>query len=337
MDKYIETMYVQRLGVGLLNFKQSKPRLWCFAHTCETDERGRRKRRAYIYEPVSNGSYNVKCHHCGLSTSFSRFLKENDPMLYDEYRLEKYKETNEEFRPNPVPEQKIEKKITPGLEGLIPLNSFSPSTPVMKYIERRKIPKSKYNRLYVVKDFYEWAKQFKGKDEYITNDHGPRLVLPYFVNKKLIGFTCRTFSSKVEPRYIHLRIDKSENFVYGYDFVDWQKPVYVTEGNIDSLFLDNAIAVGGASYSSEFLQSVKNNVTLIPDGDWRRNEHVAKQLKKAIIDGFKICFMPDTIKGKDVNDWVKNGVDVSKLQTLIDVNTKQGMSAQLEFAIQKRI
>ena len=337
MDKYIETMYVQRLGAGLLNFKQSKPRLWCFAHTCETDERGRRKRRAYIYEPVSNGSYNVKCHHCGLSTSFSRFLKESDPALFDEYRLEKYKDTKEEYRPNPIPEQKLEPKITPGLEGLIPLNSFSSTNPVIRYIERRHIPKHKYGRLYVVKDFYEWAKKFKRDGEFITVDHGPRLVLPYFVNKKLIGFTCRTFSPKVEPRYIHLRIDKSEDFVYGYDYIDWNKQVYVTEGNIDSLFLDNAIAVGGASYSSTFLQSVKNNVTLIPDSDWRRNEHVAKQLKKAIKDGFKVCFMPDTVKGKDVNEWVKNGISVDKLADIIDTNTKQGMSAMLEFATQKRI
>jgi hypothetical protein len=135
---------------------------------------------------------------------------------------------------------------------------------------------------------------------------------------------------------MHLRLDPNCDFIYGTERVDPTKTIYVTEGQIDSLFIENAVAVGGANYESAFMRSIATNCVIIPDSDWKRNRQVGKQLMKAIKLNFKVFFVPDWVEGKDVNDFICNGMTIPELELLIDANTKQGLQAQLQFALLKR-
>ena len=338
MEKYIEIQYVQRAGVYLRNFKQTKPRHWAFSHSCETPSKGGKIRvRGSIYEPKDNEPFNVKCFHCGYSVKFTTMLKDISPSLYDESRMEGYRDKEpERALVVPKPILPIAEKIDPNLDGLIPVNKFSATSPVTRFLERRMIPKSKYELLYVAKNFYSWASKFKPDFKKLTDD-SPRLVIPYFnEHNRIIGFTCRTFNPSINPRYIHLRIDKESDFVYGAERLDFRNHIYITEGNIDSLFLDNAVAVGGANYGTDFVRSIRDNSTIIPDSDWKRNKEVGEQVKKAIKNGHKVAFIPDMIKGKDINDIILNGTTIEELKAIIDKNTKQGLEAMLEFALLKK-
>jgi hypothetical protein len=333
IDMFKLTSYANRVGVYLKNFKQKKARLWEFSHSCEVQHGFKSlKKRGYIYQTTDGKSLNVKCQHCGYSKSLPNFIREISPSLYDEFRLEAYRDTD------PVREIVKEEQIPipdVNLDGLIPVISLPPSSPVLKFLERRCIPKEHYDKLYVAKQFYDWATQYKPefKD---SKDKSPRLVIPYFHDNRVIGFTCRTFNPSVEPRYIHLRIDKRVEFIYGTDRINTNKKIYVVEGNIDSLFLDNAIAIGGAHYHLGYLQQHKNNCVIIPDSDWRRNKQVGEQLRKAIEAGYHVAFMPARLRGKDINDWVKNGLTKYQLQQIIQENTKRGLTAKLEFSILKK-
>lgn len=328
--------YANRVGVHLTNFKQKKARLWEFSHSCETAHRFKKlKARAYIYETADGKSLNVKCQHCGYSKSLPSFIKEISPSLYDEFRLEAYRE----HTPSETVQPKISENIVvadANLDGLIPVNTLPKSSPVLGFLARRCIPEKHYNLLYVAKHFYPWASFYKPEFKRLE-DTSPRLVLPYFdIHGRVLGFTARTFSPKVEPRYIHLRLDKDKDFIYGTERINPNKTIYVTEGQIDSLFIDNAVAVGGAHYDTPFMDSIKTNCVIIPDNDWKRNSQVGKQLKKVIARGFKICFMPDSVKGKDLNQMVQEGISTTQLKQIIDDNVKQGLSAQLEFALLKK-
>lgn len=337
MDKHIEIQYVQQLGVYLNNFKQHKARTWSFSHTCEHAAPGHKlKSRGSIYEPGSNTNFNVKCFHCGYSVRFTTFLKLISPSLYDEYMLNEYRDKNiDEVIKPPIKQPTKKPVVDPALDGLISVNSLSNTHPVIRWLERRHIPKDKYKFLYVAKQFYSWAKRYN--TEFKTDNDEPRLVIPYFdKSKKLIGFTARTFSPKVEPRYIHTRINKSETFVYGLDRIDESKVIYVCEGHLDSLFIDNCVAVGGANYNTEFTESIKDKCVIIPDNDWKRNAQVGKQLLKAISSKFSVCLLPDTMKGKDINDYVKNGMSLGELKSTIDKYTYSGLRAKLEFAVNKK-
>lgn len=102
------------------------------------------------------------------------------------------------------------------------------------------------------------------------------------------------------------------------------------------IFYFGAIAVGGASYSSDFVLGIRTNCVLIPDQDWKRNKQVGDQVKKAILNGFKVCMLPSTITGKDINDIVKAGLSLDELKKLIDNHVYTGLEAQLEFALLKK-
>jgi DNA primase len=160
-------------------------------------------------------------------------------------------------------------------------------------------------------------------------------VIPYYAeDKTLLGFACRAFG-KESPKYIQLRIDKNREFIYGADKIDSTKPIIAVEGQIDSMFLENAVAMGTANYNSDYLSQHKDNVIIVPDNDFRRNPHVCSQLKKAINSGFKICLLPDSWK-KDINDNVKSGIDRKDIMDYILSNHKQGAEALLEFTLEKR-
>ncbi len=79
----------------------------------------------------------------------------------------------------------------------------------------------------------------------LQGDH-PRVVIPFFDRGgKFFAFQGRAFG-KEQPKYITIKFDESKQKIYGLDRLDLNKPVMITEGPIDSLFLDNAIALAGA-------------------------------------------------------------------------------------------
>lgn len=336
IDMYILITYASRVGTMLKNFKQKKARLWEFSHSCEKQHGNKSlKKRGYIYETTDGKSLNVKCQHCGYSKSLGNFIRDISPSLYDEFRIESYRGNIENVKPLETAKIEVAPKTTT-IAGLIPVVTLPPSSSILKFLERRQIPKEKYPLLYVAKHFFKWAAQFNSEFEKVT-DASPRLVLPYFdVSGRVFGFTARSFNPSAVPRYIHIRVDKSQEFIYGASRIDYKKPIYVTEGHIDSFFVDNAVAVGGAHYDTPFINSIKEQAVLIPDSDWKRNKQVGNQLKKAITRGYKVCFIPDTVKGKDLNEIVQNGVSTVQLKDIIERSTKGGLEAMLEFALLKK-
>ena len=83
--------------------------------------------------------------------------------------------------------------------------------------------------------------------------------------------------------------------------VDKSKPIYVVEGPLDSLFLDNCIAVAGADFSN-----MEGDLTVIYDNE-PRNKEINKQIEKTIDQGKSVCLWPDTMKCKDINDMIIAG------------------------------
>ena len=335
IDMYKQRTYASRVGVYLKNFKQKKAELWEFSHSCETQHGLKAlKRRAYIYKTPDGKQLNVKCQHCGYSKSLAGFIRETSVSLYDEYRLDAYRDQPERIETKPIEEPKPE--IDVNLVGLTCVKDLPMSSSVRGFLERRKIPTPVYKYLYVTKDFFGWAKRYNDSFKNITVKE-PRLILPYFTpSGEVLGFTCRAFSPKAERRYIHLRVNKKDEFIYGLQTLKTDRTIYVLEGNIDSLFVANSVAVGGANYNCKFVSDHWNECVIIPDNDWKRNPQVGKQLYAAITRGIRVCFMPDTLKGKDINDYVKNGLSIAELQTVIEEHTYAGLNAVLQFAIHKK-
>ena len=160
----------------------------------------------------------------------------------------------------------------------------------------------------------------------------PRLVFPFYdENKNLTGVTCRGIRGEA-LRYITIKLNDDKPLIYGLESIDNKKIVNVVEGPIDSLFLDNSIAVAGTSLH-KLSSMVYDNIVIIYDNQ-PRNKQVCDQIEKAIDNQQTVVIWPQNITEKDINDMVSSKLDVKKI---IKENTFKGLHAKMKFVGWKRI
>ena len=122
--------------------------------------------------------------------------------------------------------------------------------------------------------------------------------------------------------------------VFNLDKVNMTKDVYVTEGPIDSFFINNSVAVGSADLKKLERIIDKSKLVLVFDNQ-PRNKEVVKIIAKAIDDQYKVVLWPDNISQKDINEMISQGVN--DVQSLINNNTFQGLRAQAAFTNWRKI
>ena len=107
----------------------------------------------------------------------------------------------------------------------------------------------------------------------------------------------------------------------------------MTEGPIDSLFLDNCIAMAGADVA---LKIPAEQCTMIFDNE-PRNEQIVKRMIESVHKNYKVVIFPQSLKYKDINDMVIHKKDVGDVSKLIYNNTQKGLSALQTINNWKRI
>jgi transcription elongation factor Elf1 len=321
----------------LRNFKQKNDYLWNFScPICGDSSTNKTKARAFIYK--SNGDLFVKCHNCGYVNNLGNLIKHLDSYLYKEYVFEKYKSNvlhiTPTTEPTTVETPPVEVELSDDLlDPLVCIAELPPTHPAVKYVEKRKIPKSAWGRLYFApkfKAYVNWSTGKKTFPEPIQFEH-PRMIIPFYNNHgKVFAYQGRAYGDET-PKYLTVKIDDVQEKIYGLDIVNYAKPIYVVEGPIDSLFLPNAIAVSGASFDTPIIRSLKANCTLVMDNE-PRNKDIVKQLKKYIDSDYKVCMFPDSVDAKDINDLILLGYTSDEIINLINTNTFTGIEAKLKFA-----
>ena len=325
-------MFVPRLQSFVKNFKQKKSYLWNFScFLCGDVSKGRQRTRGYIYRTKDHLTY--KCHHCGVCTSFTNLLKENFPPLFKEYLIERYKETNSIQMPLNAPIKKPIKLLDSVLEKTKSCENLSDRHPVGKYLLSRKIDKDKWHLFYYVLKFKEYTNSLlpnKFSKESIEGDDHPRLLIPFFNSHgKVFAFIARSFGNE-EPKYFTIKIDDEAERIYGLERIDYSKRIYVVEGPIDSLFIENCLAVAGSSFDCVTLQALKSNITIIPDNEPRSKE-ITKIIRRIILKGYSVCLFPHEVKEKDINAMILSGKTKKEIRTVIDQNTFTGLYALAKF------
>lgn len=336
MSYHLDLKYVKMLGGRLPNFKQKRGNVFAFSHTCEDFGKSRVASRGNFYQ-VDDGMM-FHCYHCSASSSFGNFLRHEDQNLYQEYRLEKFKDS----RGGGHTEKPIFSSEKPQIkhvkldDELIPLTSLPPSSSVIQYVQSRKIPIEYYSMIGVAKNFYKFAAKYDDVFEKLNSPH-PRLIFPFFDSDgSIICYSGRSFG-KEQPKYVTVMVDKSRPKIYGLWKLDMNKDILAVEGQIDSLFLDNCIAVNGADFGLPFLEHNKSKIIVVPDSDWKRNKQVYKSLERVIDGGFRVSLMPESIPWKDINDCVvKGNLSKQKVMEIIMQNVTSGLKAKLEINHRKK-
>lgn len=340
---FIDAKYAQILGSRLRNFKQKSDYLWNYScPVCGDSSKNKLKARGYIYRAKQD--LFVKCHNCGYGTNIGNLIKYVDTMLYDQYVLERYKAGATRYNDHKdivdttvLVEKKPTVLMDSILEPLTSLDDLPLTHPAVQYVIKRKIPKDKWNLLYFAPKFKAFTNSVTPKFVEPILDEHPRMIIPYFTNHgKCFAFQGRAYGNE-EPKYYTIKVDETQEKIYGLERIDYGKRILVVEGPIDSLFLPNAVAVSGASFDTPTIRSLLTNATIVMDNE-PRNKDIVKQLEKYIDLGYSVCMFPDFIKQKDINEMVlHSGMAVNEIVDLINTNTYTGMEAKLIFSTWKKI
>ena len=145
---------------------------------------------------------------------------------------------------------------------------------------------------------------------FVNNDKSPinqRIIIPFTNSKNQMYFyQARTIIGE-EPKYKNALTELRP--IYNYYNVDFNKPVIVLEGPIDSLFLENSIALCGVKYDNRMLDVIKDKYFIFDDDEAGKNaalEHLQKKEYVFLWKKFKRDFNIKTTDKTDFNDISKN-------------------------------
>ena len=321
----IDDKFINLLSSRLDKFSKKNSNLYnCRCIICGDSQKNKSRARGYFYTVKNNTNY--KCHNCGVNISLNNFLKQIDPVLHQEYCLEKYSSgfTGKNFT---AEEPKLIFK-KPIFKQSINLPKASEVDESKFYLEKRKLNPENF---YYAKTFKKWTNSLiQTFDEKSLDYDESRIVIPLHYKKQLIGFQGRAM--KPNPiKYITIMLNEDSPKLYGYDEVNLNELVYVLEGPFDSTFVKNSIAMCGADLNLADLNI--SHPVYVYDNE-PRNEEIHKRMISRIEAGNSIVIWPSSIIEKDINDIVLSGLNV---QSVIESNTYSGLIAKLKFNEWKRV
>ena len=341
---------IQQELLTLLPVRRKKANEWtsfnavCCVHNGETaDTRGRGGVR-----PNADGSINYHCFNCGFKTGFYP----GRPLSY------KFRKLLGWLGADSLAIQRINMEAM-RIRELTPVESHVTPPPVEISFNTRPLPEAsssiaqqsmllQLSLTYDQKGYEDWDQvqelagtqlinaanylyqrkiNIKKYDFYLTEDTSynlhRRVIVPFYWQGKLVGYTARAMSNDVKPKY---HSNYEPNYVFN---LDKQLPdakfVLVTEGPFDAMSVDG-VAVLSNSVSetqADIIESLGREVIVVPDFDAHIDEKTNRKKwpGKALIDaaltyGWSVSFPIWDEHCKDVADAVaKHG----QLYTLVSI------------------
>ena len=329
MSEFVDEYYVSLLSGRLDKFSRKKSGLYNFrCPYCGDSQKHRNKARGYFFRLKQDMVF--KCHNCGVGRTLPNFLKDNAPDLHDEYIMERYK-SGTTGKGSYVPKPKFEKPKFKKKGELVSCSELNKGHHAVGYLLGRQIPEEHFSDLFYTDNFFAWVNTQKPTFKDVKKDQ-PRIIIPFIDTQgEWFGFQGRSLNANDTLRYITIMLDESKTKIFGLDRVDFDKTIYITEGPIDSFYIDNAIAMAGADVDWEILRN--KEVVFVYDNE-QRNKEIINRMTKAIDKGFEIVIWPDNLQEKDLNDMFIAGHDV---QSLVEFNTYSGLEATIKLSEWKKV
>lgn len=304
---------------------------------CGDSKKSKRKTRGYFF-PLDD-TCRFKCHNCGSSLSLHSFLKELAPDLASQFRFEKFSNGNQKFEKRKEVDEELFKTDTAErltetssfLSGFTRMFALDEDHPARQYLSGRLIPVEQQRKLFYVESIRDVAAKLPSYNDRWLPDIAAILIPFYNEDGALTYCQCRAIDDDAAIRYITFEVSEGLK-VWGLENVDWDKEVYILEGPFDAMFVENGIAVAGASLLSilKYLRENAKSFTFIFDKDYQENLQIFKQLKSAIDQGCKVVLYDKHFVGKDINKTVElNNWCVSDLMRYIKSRTYYGLTARL--------
>ncbi len=151
-----------------------------------------------------------------------------------------------------------------------------------------------------------------------------RLIIPFYNNKKLVGYTAR--SIKNHP--VKYLTDSQPGYIFGLDAQSYdRKFLIVCEGPIDALLIDGVALLGSEINQSQLtqLQKIKKDIIIIPD----RDKAGKKLVSQAMEFNFNVSFPNWSSDINDVGDAVYKYGRVLTLHSILKNKCTTNLKIQL--------
>ena len=331
---YLDDKYLGLISPRLEKFRKIRGGVYNFrCPYCGDSQRHKNKARGYIYK--NKADYNFKCHNCGVTRSFTYFLKDRDPPLYDEYVMERYKEgLTGKGTVTPEPnftfvKPKFRKKDI--CDDLVKISELNTSHRAKKYLINRGINEDTLSKFYYCPDFKRWTNKHKKIYDTTDNDDD-RIIIPLRNSKgELFGYQGRSLDPTSKMRYITVMLDENAPKIYGLEKINTQKPIYILEGPFDSTFMENSVAMCGSDVDIRTFGW--SNYIWVYDNE-PRNREIVNRLERSINRGDQVVIWPSNIKEKDVNEMI---LAKHNICDIIKTNTFSELKAKLKLNLWKKV
>lgn len=169
--------------------------------------------------------------------------------------------------------------------------------------------------------------------------HKNRIVIPFYADNKIVHYQSRSIYNDQVPKYLSKQ--SSEKGLFNIDNIKGNIPsIFITEGPIDSFFIENGVAVAGIQENTKSLFTKKQQQQLgryllhdkiwVLDSQWqdsasRRKTDILCELEE------NVFIWPEALgrKYKDINDLcIDNNLDKIPHKFIKD-NTYTGLKGKL--------
>jgi len=269
-------------------------------------------------------------------------IKHLNPSLHKEYQLETFREGNSGarhiHRPLDAPVTTVTESMRFDMVDAViyqyaeKVSDLPDAHYCRQYVRGRQIPQKYWEKLYFAEHYNLFLDEIAPNHGKTIKDEA-RLVIPFYDRFGAICAVSGRALGDSELRYITVRTVESEDkLIYGLERVDQTKLVYITEGPLDSLFLDNAVASGDANLVLTAARLTSSQVVLVFDNEPRSPE-IVKQMERAIKLAYKVVIWPNWIHEKDINAMVLAN---RMPQQVIREHTYSGLTALTMLSYWKR-
>lgn len=330
------TEYIYMCGFDQLQRKGTDYHFRC--PICGDSKKSKTKKRGWIKWNQKYDTWMYKCYNCGISMSFRNYIKEYHNETYKDFIKAKYK--NEYTKKEPV-KKEVEPEVVKYKSVDLPKIISMSGHEVYKYCQKRIIPYRFYSYFFYAENYTEWINtKIPNKFSYVP-DSDPRLVLPFYnADKKLFGVAGRSLDPKNKLRYITIRFNEDDPKIFGLDRIDITKEnIYVFEGQLDSIFIPNSIAMGGGDLATKHLTNIADKDKFVFIYDNEVNQQIFNTIERVIDSGFRVCLLPKKMRqyGKDINDYIKEGFTADELHCIIDKNIYSGLKARVMLSTWRKL
>jgi hypothetical protein len=339
---HVDYKYIQLIGSRLNLFKCVGNDVYSFrCPVCKDSKKKENKKRGFIF---GHDNPRFLCHNCGASSSLPNFIKYLDPTLFLDYKLERFS-NNDSSKKNPTIEldskfiNKIQFEHDDKLLNAFKLSSHNASPIIIDYaFSERKIPRFYENSLYSINNINDMICLLE-KYKTVRLPNVPALLIPFYHQDRTLDWIqCRILHSSF--RFITLNVSDNENTpkIWGLEYINWNKPVYITEGPIDAMCLNNALAIAGASSNRalKWIKSqAKDEIIFCYDNDYSKNKEIKNQLLKRIEEGYGVVLYDKKFKWKDINEAIQSGMEIDTLNRYIEERTFFNIKAKLNLSFLK--